>query len=86
MLLIQKVPNPESKKSKGFHLTPEGEKFIDRIFQRFGNLIEAAIESKLQVCASCGVKLYENFHVEVIDGKELNFCCKHCAKAFKNSR
>lgn len=79
------TPNPDSKKSKGFQLTPEGEKFVDRIFDRFGNLIEAAVASKIHICASCGVKLYDNFHTETINGKELNFCCKHCAKAFKNS-
>ncbi|MFX1358463.1 MAG: PadR family transcriptional regulator [Promethearchaeota archaeon] len=79
------TPNPKSKKSKGFQLTTSGKEFIDNIFQRFSNLIEAAIESKLKVCASCGVKLYEDFHVETIKGKELNFCCIHCAKAFKNS-
>ncbi|MFX1469840.1 MAG: PadR family transcriptional regulator [Promethearchaeota archaeon] len=82
---IKPTPNPKSKKSKGFQLTPAGKQFIDNIFQRFSNLIEVAIESKLKVCASCGVKLYEDFHVEIIDGKEMNFCCTHCAKAFKNS-
>lgn len=82
---IEPTPNPKSKKSKGFQLTPKGKEFIDHIFQRFSNLIEVAIESKLKVCASCGVKLYEDFHVEKINGKEMNFCCTHCAKAFKDS-
>ncbi len=82
---IKLTPNPKSKKSKGYQLTPSGERFIEEILQRFGNLIEAAIESKLKICASCGVKLYEDYHVETVKGKELNFCCIHCAKAFKNS-
>ncbi len=82
---IEHTPNPKSKKSKGFQLTSSGKQFIDNIFKRFGNLIEAAIESKLKICASCGVKLYEDFHVETIGGKEMNFCCKHCAKAYINS-
>ncbi len=82
---IKPTPNPKSKKSKGFQLTSSGKQFIDKIFQRFENLIEAAVESKLKICASCGVKLYGDFHVEKIEGKEMNFCCKHCAKAFKNS-
>ncbi|MFW9971353.1 MAG: helix-turn-helix transcriptional regulator [Candidatus Odinarchaeota archaeon] len=82
---IKPTPNPKSKKSKGFQLTPSGKDFIDKIFHRFGNLIEVAIESKLKVCASCGVKLYDNYHVETINGKEMNFCCEHCAKAFKES-
>ncbi|MFW9948586.1 MAG: helix-turn-helix transcriptional regulator [Candidatus Thorarchaeota archaeon] len=82
---IKLTPNPKSKKSKGFELTSSGDQFVEHIFQRFSNLIEAAIESKLKICASCGVKLYEDYHVETIKGKELNFCCVHCAKAFKTS-
>ncbi|MFX0008745.1 MAG: PadR family transcriptional regulator [Candidatus Hermodarchaeota archaeon] len=82
---IKPVPTPKSKKSKGFQLTPAGIEFIDSILNRFGNLIEATIESKLKICASCGVKLYDDFHVETVNGKEMNFCCTHCAKAFKES-
>lgn len=82
---IKPTPIPKSKKSKGFQLTPTGKQFIDTILQRFGNLIEAAIESKLKICASCGVKLYEDYHIETIGGKEMYFCCIHCAKAFKHS-
>jgi hypothetical protein len=65
---IKPTPNPRSKKSKGFHLTPLGHKFIDIIFNRFGNLIEVAIESKLEICASYDVKLYDYFYVETING------------------
>lgn len=79
------TPNPKSKKSKGFELTQSGNQFVDKIFQRFSNLIEATIESNLKICASCGVKLYKNFHIETINGKEMNFCCIHCAKAYKDS-
>ena len=82
---IEEVPTPKSKRSKGFRLTNSGVAFIDRIFSRFDSLIEVTIQSKLKICASCGVKLYEDFHVEKVNGKELNFCCKHCAKAYKNS-
>jgi DNA-binding PadR family transcriptional regulator len=82
---IEEVPTPKSKRSKGFRLTTSGSDFIDRIFSRFDSLIEVTIQSKLKICASCGVKLYEDFHVDIVNGKELNFCCKHCAKAYKNS-
>ncbi|MHA2186322.1 MAG: PadR family transcriptional regulator, partial [Promethearchaeota archaeon] len=68
------------ERAKGFELLPEGEKFVDRIFTRFNNLIEVAIQSKLHVCASCGVKLYDDYHSENVQGHELHFCCKHCAK------
>ena len=82
---IEDVPTPKSKRAKGYKLTKKGAKFIDRIFLRFDNLIEVAIQSKLKACASCGVKIYDNFYTETIEGKELVFCCGHCANAYKNS-
>ncbi|MFX1337056.1 MAG: PadR family transcriptional regulator [Promethearchaeota archaeon] len=82
---IEDIQKKNTGRVKGIRLTSTGDEFIDRIFSRFNNLIEAAVESKLKICASCGVKLYDNYHTEVIEGKEMNFCCKHCAKAFKNS-
>jgi DNA-binding PadR family transcriptional regulator len=83
---IEDITNIKSKRKKGYKITPSGIEFIDRIFLRFNNLIEVAIQSKLEICASCGVQLYDNFHVETVDNKVLNFCCKHCAKAFKNAQ
>ena len=82
---IEEIVTEESKRSKGYKLTLSGSDFIDRIFSRFDNLIEVAIQSKLEICKSCGVKLYGKFHTETIHGEEMNFCCKHCAKAYKNS-
>ncbi|MHA2179865.1 MAG: helix-turn-helix transcriptional regulator [Promethearchaeota archaeon] len=80
---VKDLSKLENERSKGFELTQPGEDFVNRIFSRFNNLVEAAIQSKLYVCASCGVRLYEDFHTETIDGKNLNFCCKHCAKAYR---
>ncbi len=82
---IEEIVTEESKRSKGYKLTLSGNSFIDRIFSRFDNLIEVAIQSKLEICKSCGVKLYGKFHTETIHGEEMNFCCEHCAKAYKNS-
>ena len=79
------VNSKSSKRSKGFQLTTQGHEFIDKIFARFNNLIEVAIQSKLEICASCGVKLYDNYHSEKLGSKVLNFCCKHCAKAYKEN-
>lgn len=83
---IEEIMTEESQRSKGYKLTSSGEAFIDRILSRFDNLIEVAIQSKLKICASCGVKLYEDFYSETINKKKLNFCCKHCAKAYKDSQ
>ena len=82
---IEEIAKEKSKRSKGYALTPSGFAFIDRIFSRFDNLIEVAIQSKLEICFLCGVKLYGTFHTETINGEEKNFCCKHCAKAYKDS-
>ncbi len=82
---IEEIATEESKRSKGFKLTTSGAAFTDRIFSRFDNLIEVAIQSKLEICTLCGVKLYGRFHSETIHGVEKNFCCEHCAKAYKNS-
>ncbi len=79
---IEHISTPKSKRAKGFKLTPLGLEFINRIFERFNNLIEAAIISEIKICASCGVKLYRDFHTETINGKIMNFCCVHCAKAY----
>ena len=38
--------------------------------------------SKIDAIAT---KIYDDFHTETIGGKELVFCCGHCAKAYKNS-
>jgi DNA-binding PadR family transcriptional regulator len=81
---IEELATGESKRSKGFKLTPSGAAFIDRIFSRFDNLIAVAIQSKLKICSSCGVQLYDKVHIETIHGDEMNFCCKHCAKAYKD--
>lgn len=80
---IKDVETRKSKRSKGFRLTQKGHTFVNKIFNRFDNLIEAAIQDKIKVCASCGVKLYDSFHKEIIQGEEKYFCCKHCAKAYK---
>ncbi|MFX1237730.1 MAG: helix-turn-helix transcriptional regulator [Promethearchaeota archaeon] len=82
---VKRVPNPKSKRGKGFKLTPSGMEFVDRIFSRFENLIDVAIQSKLKICSSCGVKLYDEYHVENMGGKAMNFCCRHCAKAYKKA-
>ncbi len=57
-----------------------------------GNVMGAAIlvmsipwkmlPKSLMVCAHCGCKVYEGGHKEEIEGKDLMFCCHHCAHSF----
>jgi len=71
------------KKRKVFELTEEGRELCTRLFKRFANLVSIAIEPSLEVCAHCGCKVYEGGYREVIDGKEVTFCCIHCASSYK---
>lgn len=73
------------KEKKIYHLTEAGKKFAENMFQRFSGIIDTAIESNIQICAGCGIKLYQNSYQEIINGKKYSFCCRHCAAAFKNN-
>ncbi|MFX1564892.1 MAG: helix-turn-helix transcriptional regulator [Promethearchaeota archaeon] len=64
-------------------LTRKGRHSVKQLLQRFAVITAAAFESNLHVCASCGCKVFEGAHVEEIDGKQLAFCCHHCAAAYR---
>jgi DNA-binding PadR family transcriptional regulator len=72
-----------AKKKKVFELTMEGKKFCQQLFRQFSELVYVAIESNLTACAHCGCKLFEGGHKEAINGKELTFCCIHCAGSYR---
>ncbi len=85
--LVEHTVKPVGEKErKMFELTGEGRELCTRLFRRFANLVSVAIEPSLEVCASCGCKVYEGGHREVIDGKETTFCCKHCANSYKQEQ
>ncbi len=71
------------KERKVYELTKKGKELVTRLFKRFSSIIATAIEPSLDVCAHCGCKVYEGAHIETINGKELTFCCKHCAATYK---
>jgi DNA-binding PadR family transcriptional regulator len=71
------------KKKKVFELTEKGRELCKQLFKRFSTLVSVAIEPSLEVCASCGCKVYEGGHKETIKGKEMTFCCIHCAQSYK---
>jgi len=73
------------KERKVYELTDEGRQLCKTLFKRFAQLVSVAIEPSLHICANCGCKVYEGAHREVIDGKEMAFCCTHCAQAYKHS-
>jgi DNA-binding PadR family transcriptional regulator len=72
------------KERKKYHLTKEGIEFANKNFIRFASIISTALEPSLSVCAHCGCKVYEGAHMEEIDGKNIVFCCIHCASHHKS--
>lgn len=74
------------KERKVFELTEEGRELCKQLFKRFSSLVSVAIEPSLNVCASCGCKVYEGGYREIINGKETVFCCAHCARSYKHGR
>ena len=74
------------KERKIFKLTDQGRELCTGLFKRFADLVSIAIEPSLDVCAHCGCKVYEGAYREVIDGKEMAFCCKHCAASYKECK
>lgn len=70
------------KEKKIYTLTERGTDFVERLFKRFAGLVSTALEPTLDICANCGCKLYEGGYTTSVDGKEMNFCCVHCAEHY----
>ena len=74
------------KERKIFELTEEGEKLCTELFKRFAELVSIAIEPSLDVCDHCGCTIFKGAYHEVIDCKEMAFCCMHCAASYKKCK
>jgi DNA-binding PadR family transcriptional regulator len=74
------------KERKIFELTKEGRELCTRLFKRFAQLVAIAIEPSIYICAHCGCKVYDGGYREVIEDKEIAFCCSHCAASFKECK
>ncbi len=72
----------ECKRRKVYELTEKGKELVEDTVERMASIVEAIVSSKLDVCANCGVKIYEGGVEMTINGKKLMFCCKHCAANF----
>jgi len=82
-LVKHTIKTTGAKKRKVFELTEDGKQLCKRLFRRFSSLVSVAIEPSLEICANCGCKVYEGGYKEVINGKEMAFCCIHCAQSYK---
>jgi len=85
-LVKHKLKSVGEKEKKVFELTKRGRELTTVLFKRFAELVSIAIEPSLYVCAHCGCKVYEGAYRETIDGEELAFCCKHCARSYKEMK
>ena len=65
-----------------YSLTPKGHRFAKKMLERFGGLIEIAVAPHITICTHCGCKVFEGGTIETVHGKQLKFCCMHCAKSF----
>ncbi len=70
------------KEKKLYSLTDEGRNYARTVFKRFYGILSVAIEPSLDVCHHCGCSIYKGGHREMINSKELVFCCVHCAQAY----
>jgi|TARA_B100001964_G_scaffold244791_1_gene327928 hypothetical protein len=80
---INKNKKTGKREKKVYSLTTDGRNFTKNMFNRFGDLIDIAIEPKLTTCAHCNCKVYEGGYTEKFKGKTLKFCCMHCASSYK---
>jgi PadR family transcriptional regulator len=74
------------KERKIFELTKEGRELCTILFKRFAQLMAIAIEPSIYVCAHCGCKVYDGGYREVIEDREIAFCCSHCAASYKEHK
>ena len=82
--LIKAEGGKDSRDKTVYSLTKKGRKFAKKMLERFGGLIEIAVQPHLTVCTHCGCKVFEGGVVENVHGKKLKFCCMHCAKSYKH--
>ncbi|TRO55798.1 hypothetical protein E2P64_06595, partial [Candidatus Bathyarchaeota archaeon] len=83
--LVTSEDKPVGKRPRReYCLTRHGRRSVSQLLNRFASITAAVFESNLQVCASCGCKVYEGAHMEEINGKQMVFCCHHCATAYQN--
>ncbi len=71
-----------TREKKAYNLTKDGRIFTKKLIDKFANLIE--FDRKIKICISCGCKLIDGEYKEKIGSKVLYFCCKYCAKNYKN--
>jgi DNA-binding PadR family transcriptional regulator len=78
-LVLSTIKPVGEKDRKVYELTDSGESLCRQLFERFAGIVSTAIEPSVDMCAHCGCKIFEGGHKVEMDGKEVLFCCEHCA-------
>jgi len=71
------VKTEKDGRKKIYHLTDEGDEFVEKQISSFTEILDAALKNQITECAHCNCKIYGEGHEE---NNEL-YCCKHCAQA-----
>ena len=69
----------EARDKKKYFVTKIGKGFTKDLMNRFNDIINALIESKIKKCGHCECEIYKGGFEKLIKGKRLTFCCKSCA-------
>ncbi len=80
-----KVKKTGSRDKIIYSPTKKGNTFTKKMLSRSGDLFYLALKPQISICTHCGCKVLEGGYKEIIKGKELTFCCHHCAKSSKKS-
>ncbi|RLF27311.1 MAG: hypothetical protein DRN14_05560 [Thermoplasmata archaeon] len=81
-----RVEKDRTGRRKVYELTDAGRLLVEDTIERMSGIIEAIVESKLTVCANCGVKIYEGGVEVEVEGRKLVFCCEYCAANYLAKR
>jgi len=73
-------------KQKIYNLTDSGKKFVNDTLLKFNDIIQESLKRKLTKCTHCGCEVYNNKYTEIVNGKQLAFCCCHCADSYKRKK
>ena len=77
------VESTGNRDMKRYILTPKGRKFTQQILDNLSKMIDVLTYSKVVSCAHCCCKVYGDAYTLKIKEKEVPFCCKYCAQAYK---
>ena len=70
---------------KRYYLTKNGKEFVEVVFSNLGGLIDSFVQHKVETCEHCNCKVYDGNYTDIIENQRKSFCCKHCAKAYKEN-